>query len=225
MLITLPAILVPERLTLVRKLLASGRFENGWSSAGEQARRHKHNEELVTGDERMSHLNNAVMGALVQHPVYLNAGLPHRVAVPYYSRYRPGMKYGPHVDDPVMGPDPKSRYRCDVAITVFLSEPDEYEGGELIVHTDFGHQSVKLSAGDGVMYPASSLHEVRPVTRGERLAAVTWLQSLVPVAERRELLYQLWLAREELRHNAPEAESTRRVDRSYLNLVRLWTRM
>ena len=227
MLVTLPEILDEDRLGLVRGILDGGRFADGRASAGEQARRDKHNEELVPDDEQAAQLNRVVMGSLVRHPVYLNAGLPHRVAVPYYSRYREGMRYGPHVDDPVMGsgPDPRTRYRCDLAITVFLSRREEYEGGELVVHTEFGPRNVKLPAGDGVMYPASSLHEVCQVTRGERLAAVTWVQSMVPDAGRRELLYQLWLAREDLRRQAPEADSTRRVDRSYLNLVRMWSRV
>lgn len=227
MLVTLEQILDEERLALVRDILAGGRFAGGRASAGERARLDKHNEELAPDDDRTSRLNDLVMGSLVRHPVYLNAGLPHRVAAPYYSRYRQDMRYGPHVDDPVMGPgpDPRMRYRSDLAITVFLSREDEYDGGELVVHTDFGPRSVKLPAGDGVMYPASSLHEVRQVTRGERLAAVTWVQSLVPGAAERELLYELWRAREELRRHAPEAVSTRRVDRSYLNLVRMWTRV
>ncbi len=227
MLVTLPEILDADQLALVRGILDGGRFAEGRGSAGEQARRDKHNEELVPDEEQSSRLNSVVMGSLVRHPVYLNAGLPHRIAVPYYSRYREGMRYGPHVDDPVMGigPDPRTRYRCDLAITLFLSGQEDYDGGELVVHTEFGPRSVKLPAGDGVMYPASSLHEVRQVTRGERLAAVTWMQSMVPGAGQRELLYQLWLAREELRRHAPEAESTRRVDRSYLNLVRMWSRV
>ena len=116
-------------------------------------------------------------------------------------------------------------YRSDVAITLFLNSPEEYEGGELAIHTSFGPQLVKLAAGEGVMYPASSLHEVKEVTRGERCVAVTWMQSLVTQADRRELLYQLYLAREHLRKAAPDAESTHRVDQSYVNLVRMWTRL
>ncbi len=227
MLVTLPGVLDVPQLAMVRSLLESGAFHDGRGSAGEIARRQKHNEELVADAGTSEALNNLVMGALVRHAVYLNAGLPHRIAAPYYSRYRRGMRYGAHVDDPVMGqgPDPRSRYRCDVAITLFLNEPTEYDGGELVIHTRFGPQRVKLPAGDGVMYPASSLHEVDEVTRGERLAAVTWMQSMVPEAERRELLYSLWEARETLRAEQPDAPATRQVDQSYLNLVRMWSRV
>jgi PKHD-type hydroxylase len=225
MLVTLESVLAPAQLVMARSLLADGEFADGRASAGEQARRHKRNEELVADAAAMSALNNLVMGALVRHPVYLNAGLPHRIAAPYYSRYGKGMHYGQHVDDPVMGqgPDPTSRYRCDVAITIFLSDPADYDGGELVVHTSFGPQSIRLPAGHGVMYPASSLHEVTRVTRGERLAAVTWMQSLVPAAEQRELLYRLWQARETLRREQPDSAATQRVDQSYLNLVRMWS--
>ena len=227
MLVILENVLAPAQLTLVRSRLADGQFSDGRTSAGDIAQRNKFNEELVAGTDDMAMLHNLVMGALVRNPVYRNAGLPHRVATPYYSRYHAGMKYGLHVDDPVMGQgaDPSARYRCDVAITIFLTGPEDYDGGELVVHTAFGEQSIKLPAGYGVMYPASSLHEVTEVTRGERLAAVTWMQSLVPDAEKRELLYRLWEARESLRIEQPDSAVTTRVDQSYVNLVRMWAKV
>ena len=125
MLAVLEQVLAPAQLTLVQSRIAEGRFRDGRLSAGELARRSKNNEELAADTDDLSALHNLVMGALVQHPVYRNAGLPHRVAVPYYSRYRAGMRYGPHVDDPVMGQgtDPAMRYRCDIAITLFLNAP------------------------------------------------------------------------------------------------------
>ncbi len=223
MLIRLPEVLNAEQLVVVRRRLAEGEFVDGKLSAGRQARRNKRNEELTDSEERMSALNNLVMGSLVRHTAYLNAGLPHNVSTPYYCRYRTGMGYGSHVDDPVMGRG--SRYRSDIAITLFLNEAEEYDGGELRIETSFGRQAVKLAAGDGVMYPASSRHEVQDVTRGERLVAVTWMQSLVPGADRRELLYQLYLAKESLSKSFPDSESTHQVEQSYVNLVRMWSRM
>ena len=131
------------------------------------------------------------------------------------------MEYGLHVDDPVMGqPD---RYRSDIAITIFLNSPQDYEGGELSVYTNFGPRQIKLEAGDGVMYPASSLHQVKAVISGERLVAVTWMQSMVRQAERRELLYQLYLALQDLRTNSPQSASTHKIEQSYVNLVRMWS--
>jgi PKHD-type hydroxylase len=220
MLLELRDVLTTEQVSVARHLLSAATFVDGRLSAGLAAGRVKRNEEADAATFDPKALNNLVMGSLVRHPVYLNGALPHRVAAPYYARYTPGMHYGDHVDDPVMGPGP--RYRCDIAITLFLSEPDAYDGGELVVRTSFGEQRVKLAAGHAIMYPASSLHRVAEVTRGERMVAVTWVQSLVKDPARRELLYELNLAREKLLKTAPDAEETARVDLAYVNLVRMW---
>jgi len=221
MLLEIPAVLRPEQLRKVRDLLSRGRFIDGRLSAGKAARRVKHNEELGPEDQLIQPLNRIVMGSLVQHPVYQSAVLPLKIASPFYARYAPGMTYGDHVDDPVMGP-PQGRYRSDVSTTVFLSEPDEYEGGELVVRTPFGDQRVKLPAGHAVVYPSSSLHHVAEVSRGERLVAVTWAQSMVRDPARRELLFELNQARERLLKHRPEEPETKQVDVAYVNLVRMW---
>jgi PKHD-type hydroxylase len=162
------------------------------------------------------------MGSLVRHPVYRAGALPLHVATPLYARYRPGMTYGDHLDDPIMGAD-GVKFRSDIALTVFLNSPQEYDGGELVIRTSAGEQVVKLAAGDAVLYPAGSIHHVSPVTRGERLVAVTWVQSLVRDPARRELLYGLNAAREKLLRDAPEAPETGQVNAAYLNLVRMWS--
>ena len=131
------------------------------------------------------------------------------------------MAYGDHVDDPVMGHE-GAMYRSDISITVFLNEPENYDGGELVIHTSFGSNEVKLAAGDAVMYPSSTLHHVRAVATGERLVAVTWLQSLVRDPARRELLYQLYQAREQLLSSSPDAPETAQVNTAYVNLIRMW---
>ena len=221
MLLEIPEVLSPEQINQVRELLAQGRFIDGRLSAGLAAKRVKHNEELGPEDRLVQPLNNIVMGSLVRHPIYQSAVLPLKVASPFYARYAPGMTYGDHVDDPVMGP-PQGRYRSDVSTTIFLSEPDEYDGGELVVRTPFGEQTVKLPAGHAVVYPSSSLHHVAEVTRGERLVAVTWAQSMVRDPARRELLYELNQARESLLKHRPQDDETKRVDVAYVNLVRMW---
>jgi len=221
MLLRIPSVLTRDQLDAVRTLLTNANFVDGKLSAGMAAKRVKHNEELDKHAQPMSILNNIVMGSLVQHPVYRGGALPLRVASPLYARYTPGMSYGDHLDDPIMGAD-GALYRSDVAITVFLNDPDAYDGGELIVRSSFGTNEVKLPAGDAVMYPASSLHQVREVTRGERLVAVTWVQSLVRDPARRELLYQLNQAREKLLRVSPAAEETAQVDNAYMNLIRMW---
>jgi len=222
MLLPLPGVLKADELSLVRALLAGARFVDGRLSAGAAARRVKNNEEMEPAEQDLERLNRVVMGSLVRHPVYRAGALPLHVAAPLYARYRPGMTYGDHLDDPIMGTG-GVMYRSDVAVTVFLSAPQEYDGGELVIRTSAGEQAVKYAAGDAVLYPASSIHHINPVTRGERLVAVTWVQSLVRDAARRELLYGLNAAREKLLQSAPEAEETAQVNAAYLNLIRMWS--
>lgn len=222
MLLTISGVIPKPQLERVRQLLQRAEFKDGKLSAGMEARRVKSNEEMVQEAGLYSTLNNLVMGCLVQHPVYQQAALPARVAAPYYARYTEGMRYGDHIDDPVMGSG-GDRYRSDVSTTVFLSGPDEYDGGELVIRSTFGEHAIKLAAGDAVVYPSSSLHHINTVTHGVRLVAVTWAQSLVRDPNQRELLYQLSQAREKLLRNSPEAEETAWVSNSYANLVRMWS--
>ncbi|MFN2339412.1 MAG: Fe2+-dependent dioxygenase [Gammaproteobacteria bacterium] len=223
MLLHIPGVLNAEQLTTIRQLLEHGRFVDGRLSAGMEASQVKHNEELAGDAPMVQQLNQIVMGNLVQHPLYQGAALPHRVAAPFYARYTPGMGYGDHIDDPVMGQG--DRYRTDLSISVFLNGPGEYEGGELVIRTGFGDQAVKLPAGDAVMYPSGSLHQVAEVSRGERLVAVTWVQSLVRDPGQREILFELYQAREQLLRDRPGAEETKRVSRTYINLVRMWAEL
>ena len=221
MLLQIPKVLSKDKLTVIQAILAKSQFIDGKLSAGMAAERVKNNEEIAGDAREIQQLNNLVMGSLVQHPVYQSATLPIKIASPFYARYRPGMTYGDHVDDPVMGP-PQGRYRSDVSTTVFLNEPDSYEGGELVIRTSFGDQQIKLPAGHAVVYPSSSLHHVAEVTQGERLVAVTWAQSMVRDAAKRELLYELNQARENLLKQRPEEDATKRVDVAYVNLIRMW---
>jgi PKHD-type hydroxylase len=220
-LLRIPSVLDRDELSVVQRLLSGASFVDGKLSAGMVARRVKNNMELDRRSRELEQLNNLVMGKLVQHPTYRSGALPLRVAAPYYARYVPGMQYGDHVDDPIMGSD-GALYRSDLSITVFLNEPSAYDGGELVINTPFGEQLVKLPAGDAVMYPSSSLHRVAEVTRGERLVAVTWLQSLVRDPSRRELLHELNSVRERLLAQAPESEDARLINKTYVNLVRMW---
>ena len=222
MLLTIPGVLKADELALVRALLAAARFVDGRLSAGAAARRVKDNEEIDGAATDLERLNRVVMGNLVRHPVYRAGALPLHAASPLYARYRPGMAYGDHLDDPIMGAD-GVKYRADIAVTIFLSAPQEYDGGELVIRTHSGDQAVKSPAGDAVLYPAGSIHRVSPITHGERLVAVTWVQSLVRDAAQRELLYGLNAAREKLLQSAPEATETAQVNATYLNLIRMWS--
>ena len=221
MLLAIPRVLEPDELALARSWLADARFVDGRLSAGSAARRVKSNQEIELAAPVREQLDRLVMGNLARHPAYRGGALPLHAASPLYARYRPGMSYGDHLDDPVMGAD-GVMYRSDVAVTVFLSAPDEYDGGELVIRMPSGEQVVKLPAGDAVLYPAGTVHHVAPVVRGERLVAVTWVQSMVRDAARRELLYGLNAARETLLQAAPEAAETAQVNAAYLNLFRMW---
>jgi len=220
MLVTIPDLLDSEQLAAVRAELGRGSFVDGKLTAGARAAVHKRNLELEPGTASIEALNNVVMTRLVQHPLYLRNALPAKICAPIYARYTPGMEYGFHIDDPVMGP-PAARYRSDIAITVFLSAAEDYEGGELCIESAAGRRDVKLPAGQAVLYPASSFHAVKPVTAGERLVALTWVQSLVRRADQREILAQLDQARETLAAENNEAV-LQRIDLCHANLFRMW---
>ena len=221
MMLQIPGVLNPTQLNTVRALLSRARFVDGKLSAGMAAKRVKNNEELAADANEITQLNNIVMGCLVQNSTYQSAALPTRIAAPFYARYTAGKQYGDHVDDPVMGP-PGQRYRSDVSITVFLNEPSDYQGGELTIRTAFGDRQVKLAAGDAVMYPSASLHHVAEVTKGERLVAVTWLQSMIRDPARRELLYEMNTVREKLLRDHADMDETKKLDICYANLIRMW---
>ena len=224
MLVTIPAVLSKEEIRIINELMAAADFHDGTVSAGSEARRVKNNEEMNLSEQDSQRLNNVVMGKLVQNPTYIAAAFAARIAAPYYAKYTEGMFYGNHVDDPVMGP-PHQRYRADISITIFLNEPEEYDGGELVVQTPFGEQKVKLPAGSAVMYPSGSTHRVAEVTRGQRLVAVTWLQSTIRDPARREILYKLAQVRDSLIASAPDSPELEKLSYSYINLLRMWTEL
>ena len=219
MLVKIPELLGGQQLAAVTSVLRRGSFVDGKLSAGRNARRHKQNLELDSSDETYTALNDVVMTRLVQHPRYLQTAFPARICAPIYARYTEGMTYGGHVDDPLMGP-PQSRLRSDISITVFLSPPEAYDGGELCITDSQGESTVKLPAGDAVLYPSTSYHRVNPVTSGERLVALTWVQSLIRRADQREILMQLDLAREQLAREQHSALA--QIDIAFANLFRQW---
>jgi len=225
MLQQIPKLLNEAQLAKIESLLEGAEFADGKSTAGMAAARVKQNEELRKTPRESEILGRIFMSAIGHNPVFRMAVLPHRVADPIFARYRPGMTYGDHVDDPIMGGSGAGRFRTDVSMTVFLRSPDSYDGGELVIRTSFGTKQVKLDAGDAVVYPSSSIHHVAEVTRGERMVALTWIQSYVRDPARRELLFELGQARELLLRREPQTEHTDWVDRSYVNLLRMWSEL
>lgn len=210
-----------DKLENIREMLGKAEFVDGKLSAGINAQRVKNNEEMKPSSLQADYLDRMIMNTLAENEEFRRAALPHQASQPVFARYTENMEYGNHIDDPVMGTS-GGRFRCDIAITIFLNEPDSYDGGELIINSSFGEQSVKLAAGDAVLYPASSIHRVNAVSKGERLVAVCWVQSLVRDPMKREILYNLNSARQKFMENLPEEEETHQVDHAYVNLVRLW---
>lgn len=221
MLLKIPAVLKSEELAAMVKVLSESEFVDGKLSAGMAAERVKNNQELSREQPQRETLAKLIMGAMFRSDTFRNAVLPNKHSTPIFARYTAGMAYGDHVDDPLMGSGPY--FRTDVSFTVFLSEPESYEGGELTVRTSWGEQQVKLQAGDAVVYPSGTLHRVEPVRSGERLVALGWVQSMVRDPAQRELLFELCRAREILLERSPAQEETEAVDHAYINLLRMWS--
>ena len=223
MLVTIPDLLDARQLDAVCSVLRQSDFVDGKLSAGKHAQARKNNQELASKQDTLDALNNVVMTQLVQHPIYLQTAMPAKICAPIYARYTSGMEYGGHIDDPIMGPV-NARYRSDISISVFLNSPGEYEGGELCIHSSRDSTDIKLPAGHAVLYPSTSYHSVKKVTSGERLVAVTWVQSYIRRADQREILVQLDQARQSL---APAADNPafKQIDLCYANLFRMWAEM
>ncbi len=222
MLLHIKNLLDSHRLETVNMLLENANFVDGKLSAGKEARRVKNNLELSPQDQLNQQLNQIVMGALLQNAEYQAAAFPLKLAGAFYVRYRQGMHYGFHVDDPIMGPM-NGRYRSDISTTICLNSNKDYQGGELVIRTPYGEQSVRPDKGDAVIYPSSSWHKVNEVTQGERLVAVTWAQSMVKDVKQRELLYELGQARDTLISTQADSETTAKISTSYSNLLRMWS--
>jgi len=225
MLLQIKNVIDAEQLMVIRGALDSASFIDGASTAGKQAAKVKLNSEIEQNSELGQKLAKIIVGNLYANQQFKDACLPHKIAQPIFSRYQKGMEYGEHIDDPVMGDH--ARLRCDVAMTLFLNEPTEYEGGELSIRTNFGKQEIKLNAGDLVLYPASSLHAVNEIKSGFRQVAVTWVQSMIADPSQRELLYDLSQARNELLFGEHTINDRviKQVDHSYTNLVRMWSQV
>ncbi|MES9877097.1 MAG: Fe2+-dependent dioxygenase [Candidatus Sedimenticola sp. PURPLELP] len=220
MMLEIPGLLNEAQLKKIDEILSNAEFVDGKLTAGMAAQRVKNNEELKREPEKQELLIRILMASLSHNEEFKAAALPAKMADPIFARYHQGMTYGDHVDDPIMGSGQK--FRTDVSMTVFLRDPDAYEGGELVVRTSFGTKKIKMPAGGAVVYPSSSLHHVAPVTSGERLVALFWMQSHVRDPAKRELLFELNKARNTLLKERPSEEASELVDKSFANLMRMW---
>lgn len=217
MLIMIANVLDADDLQRLRDNLAQVRYVDGRQTAGREARTVKRNEQVDRSDALAAEMQDLVTDRLLDNRLFRMATRPHVVRPPLFSRYQSGMEYGAHVDDAIMG-----GMRTDLSVTVFLSDPGDYEGGELVIESAAGEQDVKLAAGDAVVYPTTFLHRVAPVTSGERLAAVTWVRSLVRDAAARELLFDLETARHALFDQLGKTAELDLLAKTQSNLLRLW---
>lgn len=200
--------------------MRQARFVDGKVTAGELAAKVKCNRQLPAKAPETRTLSALVHEALHRNPLFVSAALPKVVSPPLFNRYLAGMAFGIHVDNAIRVSD--TTFRTDVSGTLFLSEPDDYEGGELVIEDTYGAQTLKLSAGSMVLYPSSSLHQVNQVTAGHRDVAVFWVQSLVRDDGQRNLLFQLDAAIQSLRARTPECTEIIPLVGTYHNLLRMW---
>lgn len=223
MLITIPQVLTGDELERCRTELAAAHWEDGRESAGYLSRAVKANSQLADTDTTARRLGDVILAALERTPAFMAAALPLKVLPPLFNRYGIGQTYGAHVDGairPVAGTH--HRVRTDLSATLFLSEPASYAGGELVIRDTFGERSVKLAAGDLVLYPGTSVHRVEPVTHGERLAAFFWIQSMVRDATQRSILVELDGAIQRLARDVPGHPALVELAGVYHNLLRTW---
>ena len=224
MLLHIPNVLTPEQLQHIRHELDHADWTDGRQTVGAQGAQVKRNLQLPEHSPVREALGQLILDALSRHPLYHAAALPLRTLAPRFNRYEAGGHYGFHVDGAVMALPDGGQLRSDISCTLFLAEPDEYDGGELIINDTYGEHEAKLPAGDLVLYPSSSLHEVRPVTRGARLAAFFWIQSLVRDDGRRRLLFDLDVAIQALTAK-PDTDRATLLSLTgiYHNLLRQWS--
>ena len=225
MMLAIPQVLDADQVRALRaELLAAGdAWVDGRATAGHQGAPVKCNRQIDEGSAVAARGQAVILGALERHPLFISAALPNVVYPPMFNRYGEGMAFGAHVDGGVrLDPRTGRKLRTDLSATLFLSDPDDYDGGELEIADAYGVQAVKLAAGDLVLYPATSLHEVTPVTRGERLAAFFWVQSLVRDDGRRTVLYDMDTAIQTLNRTGADAAARRTLVGCYHNLLRQW---
>lgn len=215
--LTLPEVLNAEDVDRIREGLEGARFNSGKKTAGGDARQVKANRQADGNDPKVAKLAEFVRKAMERHPVFAAYARPARWSKLMFNAYSPGETYGMHVDDPVMGKD-ENRFRSDLSFTLFLSDPDSYEGGALIVDGLDGEREIKLPAGSLAVYATGQLHRVEPVTKGERLACVGWAQSLIRRADEREVLFDL----SRVRASMKPGDARLTLDKAMTNLIRLW---
>ena len=222
MMLHIPGVLSPEQARSMRERLASTDWIDGRASVGSQGAQVKRNRQLAEGAPLALELGQVVSAALMANPLFFSCALPLRILPPFFNSYAGGEHYGPHVDGAIRAQRGGAPVRTDVSCTVFLSDPEDYEGGELSVIDSYGTHDVKLPAGDAIVYPSTSIHEVQPVTRGERVASFLWVQSMVRDDWKRAMLYELDTNVQALRAKHGDGPELVGLTGHYHNLLRQW---
>lgn len=230
MLVHIPDVLTPDQVARSRAMLDAADWIDGKVTAGYQSAKAKDNMQLPEDHPVARELGDLIVSALGQNPTFLAAALPLKVFPPLFNRYSGGQSFGTHVDNAIRQvPGTPHRIRTDLSATLFFAGPDEYDGGELCIEDAYGVQRVKLPPGHMVLYPATSLHHVTPVTRGARICSFFWLQSMIRDDQRRSLMFDLDLAIQRLSRDLPDhpsaAQSTVQLTGVYHNLLRQWAEM
>ena len=226
MLLTIPDLLTQDEVLKGRRMLDEADWVHGRVTAGHQAVRVKENEQLPEDHPAARQLGEMILQALGQNPLFISAALPSRVFPPMFNRYTGGQAFGTHVDTAIRSvAQTGHRMRTDLSATLFFSQPDEYDGGELQIEDNYGVHSVKLPAGHLVLYPASSLHHVKPVTRGARVASFFWIQSMVRDDSARTLLFDLDTAIQRVHTDTPDHAASVPLTGVYHNLLRRWAEL
>ena len=224
MMLRIPALLTADEVRQCRKALEEAAWQDGRATAGPLAAQVKANQQLPLDSPVGQAIGNLILDRLGSHPLFMSAALPLKVLPPRFNRYTGGGTYGNHIDNAYFNiPGTAIKVRTDISTTVFLSEPGEYEGGELVVEDTFGHQSAKLPAGDAIVYPGTSLHRVNPVTRGTRYGSFFWTHSLVASDEQRRILFDLDQQIQQLTTRHPGDPSLSALSGTYHNLLRMWS--
>lgn len=223
MLLQIPNVLTPAQVAEARAELAAADWVDGRVTAGYQSAKAKNNHQLPEDSPVAKRLGDKILQALGANPLFMSAALPAKIYPPLFNRYEGGGNFGVHVDNAVrMIRGTAHRVRTDISATLFLAEPDEYDGGELVIEDTYGAKSVKLPAGHMILYPATSLHKVTAVTRGARIASFFWIQSLIREDAQRTMLFDMDTAIQRLGSDMPEHPSLVQLTGVYHNLVRRW---
>src|SRR6185437_15387540 len=223
MLLPIPNVLAPAQVPECRDALAKADWEDGRATAGYQSAKVKNNRQLPETHATARRLGDMILASLDRNPLFMSGALPMKVVPPLFNRYEGGETYGNHIDGairPIAGTP--HRVRTDLSATLFLTEPADYDGGELTIEDTFGTQRIKLKAGDLILYPGTSLHRVEPVTRGVRLAAFFWIQSMIRDDGQRKMLFDLDTAIQQLARISPDQGPVMSVTNVYHNLLRQW---